>query len=284
MALFSPSSKPPRKNCASAAGITAGIERRPVSTKIYEAYRIVEGVDPLNVLWSFKAAGRGLAKTRLAEMYREILDGRTEDRVRRETEIDKLFSSWMREQELTERELTVGGSLDLYVTWKEKVCPPELKVPNDTRCTITRSAILEDLKKAEGPLQVFELDRWVRVRYGEQLTSALRNRWDFDANIAVRSLDERFYLIPYAAENSFLGNTLDFLKDSPLLEDFAYWDNSDRPKRVSTTRWAERRDVWECLIEPARFADFLTLEVVSYGAWHEVSPALDGNFAWGYQP
>jgi hypothetical protein len=246
-----------------------------MSTKIYEAYRIVEGVDPLNVLWTFKATGRKNAKRRLAEMYRTILEGRSDAEAQRQATIDELFAAWLREQRSNEDPLTLSSGVASYTTWRETVCPPELRVRSNTKCAVTQAEILEKIGKTDGPLTAFDVDRWILKNYGDQLTSSLRNPWNFDAHIAVRRFDERFYLIPYAENNQFIGNTLDFLKKSPLLEDFAYWNNTDRPKKVTKAAWEERETIWECLIEPPRFSEFLTLEVVSYSAWHDITPVLE---------
>jgi len=50
-----------------------------VSIKVYEAYRVVEGVDPFDLLWDLKQKGQLEAKKRLAKIFHDILDGRSQD-------------------------------------------------------------------------------------------------------------------------------------------------------------------------------------------------------------
>lgn len=248
-----------------------------MSTKVYEAYRIVKNVDPFALLFKIKTRGQKLAKKRLAEAYRTILDGRADEAFEKAKKADQLFWAWVRSSGKVPDPDAVSAYQVLHLAseWRKTECPEELNRPSDLRIFTSRATITAEVgDRPEGDISVFDVDRWFRKKFGDQLVSAARNQWDLDACVTVRPFEGRFYLIPYYARESVLGNVLDFLPKAEGLEDFSYWDNVDPPTEVSESDWEERKRVWDALTPDAKWQEFLTLEVVSFGGWDVISPVM----------
>ena len=131
-------------------------------------------------------------------------------------------------------------------------------------------------KKGEGaPITAFDVDDWVRLQYREQALRYERDPYSLDVSITLRKHKKRYYLIPYVEKMSPLGPCLDFLRTDPRLEDFCYWNNTDEPEGVTASKWKARAAVWNVLTEHEIWADFITIEIVSFFGWSEVSPALE---------
>lgn len=79
--------------------------------------------------------------------------------------------------------------------------------------------------------------------YKNQLSNTGRNQFDFDVSLAVRERKGALYIIPRC--DMVMKYTLDFLgKRNQYVSDFSYWDNVDKPKKVSDADWKWRGKVW----------------------------------------
>jgi hypothetical protein len=143
--------------------------------------------------------------------------------------------------------------------------------------------LAEELRRADPALSGSDLriaaEQRLTREYRDQLGKGERNTFDFDVNITIREHEGRLYLIPYC--DMFMRDVLDFLKDDPRLEDFAYWDNSDQPEDVSDADWAARKALWDamdsgCTIPDQLYSDawsdYLVFEICSYHALWKIKP------------
>lgn len=132
--------------------------------------------------------------------------------------------------------------------------------------------------KTEDRARAYLVERLITDQYRLQASSSQRDYYDFDVSIAVREHEGRLYLVPYC--DMQMRGVLDFLKDDPRLEDFAYWNNSDQPKEVSRAEWDERQKIWD-LIDATPPAD--TLYKASWLDYVAIDICTPQNF-WQIQP
>jgi len=248
-----------------------------VSIKVYEAYRVARGVDPYELLWEIKRRGQEAARERLVRMARDILDGRSHTEHLKLKQQDALFKRWLEKHHPGETtEELARNLLSRYSEWAEKECPAELRrepqiyaVGNDEVVEAGRGDPGQGIKPG-----VFEIDAWMMKRYGEQLTELRRHEWSLDTTVTMRRFRNRFYLIPYCDSACLLGHILDFMATDERLEEFGYWNNTDRPKEVTPSQWAWRSTVWTALTEHDRWPEFVAVDVVSWAGWSYVSPMM----------
>lgn len=98
----------------------------------------------------------------------------------------------------------------------------------------------------------------ITAKYREQAGSPYRNEWNFDVTIAIRERRGRIYVIPHC--DMRMAKACDFLKRDRRLDDFAYWNNTDRPKTVTARAWAHRACVWNAL-SAAGWGNCLTVTI-----------------------
>lgn len=113
---------------------------------------------------------------------------------------------------------------------------------------------------------------YIRQQWGAQLSRAEKNDFDLEVSLNIFHSGKRFYIIPYPGSGLF-GRCLEFLKEEPRLEDFAYWNNSDRPDHISARAWGQRARIWDRICK--NWQDKVNLSICSYDAFHDFDPAWD---------
>jgi hypothetical protein len=68
---------------------------------------------------------------------------------------------------------------------------------------------------------------------------------DFEAEIAIFPFEGNFYGIYYSEQNEFYNNLLKQKKVS----EFSYYDNTDKPDRITKKEWEERERVWDTIFK-----------------------------------
>lgn len=249
-----------------------------MSIKIYTAYRVAKGVDPFELLFDLKRRGREEAKKRLRLIFEDILNGKAEEAAHRIAHQNVAFGEWCN---ANGHEISSDRIFGLYQTWLREHCPPELKEKNGAAIAVTNKQILTEIGRkedaeAEGiKPSIFDIDTWMSKKYGAQLSQTRRNPWALDTTITLRPYRSRYYLIPYCDGACAVAGSLNFLADDPRLEDFAYWNNTDKPKEVTDHEWAWRATVWNDLTDWDRWPNFVEVSVVSWDGWIYFSPAMD---------
>ena len=248
-----------------------------MSIKVYEAYRVAQGVDPFDLLWDIKRWGQAAAKQRLTPRFHDILDGKSHTNHLRHQERDRLFTAWMKEKYTDAPE---GGSPPFfreYGTWLKEHCPPEFKteagvlsVSNEEILRITKRTVTEGVQPS-----ALDIDSWMHAKYGEQVMRYKSDPWALDVAVTMRRYRNRFHLIPYCERSCLIGDALEFMGNDERLEEFGYWDNTDAPEEVSSQEWAWRGTVWGDLTEHERWTEYVTIDIMSWLSWSDVSPMMD---------
>ena len=248
-----------------------------MSIKIYEAYRLRRGVDLFGLLWEVKREAQRRIQERLKKIFMDVLQGRSHTAYLQLKEQEGLFKAWVHDKhkENSEKAYTLG----LYTKWVEEECPPEFRVEEGV-FPVSNEEVLK-VARPEGNWTegihpgVFDIDAWALAKYGEQLNHFQRNPWALDVCVTARRCRDRFYLIPYCERTSLLTGCLNFMENDERLDDFSYWNNSDRPEEVTSQDWTWRATVWNELTVPERWAEFLVLDILSWHGWSEVSPMIE---------
>lgn len=114
----------------------------------------------------------------------------------------------------------------------------------------------------------FEMSDYLTRKYKEQVTSPLRTPFNMDVSYTVRESKGRYYIIPYC--DGIMRNTLDFLREHEDLEEYSYWDNTDKPEEISQAKWNKRGDNWEKVIE--HWDNYVTVEILNLDIMPQINP------------
>jgi len=215
------------------------------------------------------------ASPRPSKTFHDILDGRSSDAWLKVEEENRLFAAWLKEHHPDTDVPTKWVSL--YREWIIEHCPPELKRLEDLMA-VSDEEILKASKRThvEGDKPgAFDIDSWMHKEYGKTLAEHTWDLWALDASITMRVYRSKYYLIPYCDRRCHLGGLLDFMADDKRLEDFAYWNNTDKPDEVSTQKWAWRRTVWNDLTKHERWKEFVSVDIITWPGWVDVSPMME---------
>lgn len=124
---------------------------------------------------------------------------------------------------------------------------------------------LYGLKEDKADLTNYDLSYWLYKKYKEASQSPYRGEpFDFDVELSIRKYEGRYYVMPHASGP--LRHILSFLDEpNEWVEEYGYWDNTDKPEELTEEEWAERAAVWYPLSEYGRegvWPDVLVFEVM----------------------
>jgi hypothetical protein len=112
-----------------------------------------------------------------------------------------------------------------------------------------KSAIKSFFEKADADTKNFwEIKRLLFEGARLAASSPYKSTFDIKVGVNVFEDETHYYLIPYPGSGIFR-DCLDFLKDFPGLEGYAYWNNSDHPESITDEQWAERGKTWDPIID-----------------------------------
>lgn len=111
----------------------------------------------------------------------------------------------------------------------------------------------------------------MRKEYRSQVTKYERNPFNFDVAITFRKHKGRIYLIPYC--DWLMRDVLKFLDNDARLENYAYWNNTDRAEGVSQRAWDNRGKVWDEMDK--NWQTFLSLDICSWSAYTYIEPSYE---------
>ena len=83
--------------------------------------------------------------------------------------------------------------------------------------------------------------------YRKQAAKATRDFFDFSVSLRIYHYKGFYYCIPNA--DMYMSKVWDFLRESPLVSDYSYWDNVDPLKGVPPKEWNARGKVWKALLD-----------------------------------
>lgn len=218
-----------------------------MSIRVYDAYRVRRGADLWPLLWSIKRRAQEQAKIQLAKVYCDVFEGRAQ-----------ALSDWYERAGLEFTTWLEGRPMDwlLHDEW--------MKTHPESRIGVRPSAVLPVSKST------WDIDAWARREYGAQLASPERNWWNLDVSVRVYRHNSQFALRGIVDRMSLVGESLNIMGFQPELELFSYWNDSDRPEGVSAEKWSQRAKWWAQI--NARADEFITLDIVSFADFDQVSP------------
>lgn len=133
------------------------------------------------------------------------------------------------------------------------------------------SSKVKGLRHVKKFFTYMEISRYVYEKYKAQYSSLQRSPWDLSVAFTVRHRAGRFYIIPYCGEGMF--SVLNFLSGMDELEEYGYWNNTDKPDEVSEAAWNWRAKIWDDFIH--EWDDCFTVDVLTPMNYIYKSPGLE---------
>jgi hypothetical protein len=98
---------------------------------------------------------------------------------------------------------------------------------------------------------------------------------EFMAIVWIHELDGKFYLIPnWQGYGGYFGKIFNFMKRDKDLEDFSYWDNTDKPSRIRVKEWEARGKIWDRIFDDdGGFG--VELRLCDYYTFYKVDPWIE---------
>ena len=127
-----------------------------------------------------------------------------------------------------------------------------------------------DVIKEQGKT-VEETHEIITKFYKEAVVSSEKNPFNFDMCIGIHEYEDYYYLIPYGVIEY---DRWDFLDNNLRLEEFGYWDNTEKPENILDKRWDERERIWEGIID-AGWQRQLVCVISEFDDFWRISPWLD---------
>lgn len=119
------------------------------------------------------------------------------------------------------------------------------------------------------PSKKGDIRAWLLQQYKSQVTSSQISWCDFDVFLTVRQKGRFTYLIPHC-DGPFVRKCLDFLPYLPDLQEFGYWNSTEKPPEISGHQWSSRKRVWNDLLSPSNRDNVLRLDIVSHQNFWEI--------------
>ncbi|MCK4526130.1 hypothetical protein KAW18_02065 [candidate division WOR-3 bacterium] len=106
--------------------------------------------------------------------------------------------------------------------------------------------------------------------YKDAVVSTEKNPFNFDMCVSIHEYEDYYYLIPYGVIEY---DRWDFLDNNPQLEEFGYYNNTDKPENVSDRDWDDRELIWNAIIDV--WERQLVCIISEYDDFWRISPWLD---------
>ncbi len=85
----------------------------------------------------------------------------------------------------------------------------------------------------------------------EHVTKPGRNPFDYEIGFRMFQTGRHIILAPhYERMNVAASTSFAFIKDEPILEEFGYWNNTDKPDNVSEKEWKKRAKIYDKINKP----------------------------------
>lgn len=114
------------------------------------------------------------------------------------------------------------------------------------------------------------VEKHMRDGYRESLVSAMRNEYDFDVSVDMIYFEGRAYFRLFC--DMSMKRALDFLGEMSSLEDFSYWNNTDKPEGTSQRQWRTRKRVWGAIGKVWDSVPQMVIVISDYMSWYRVTP------------
>lgn len=103
---------------------------------------------------------------------------------------------------------------------------------------------------------------------------------DYTFELSIFAYKGAFYAMPFTEDRDLEA----LLLSQPWIEEFGYWDNTDKPDSISVADWKKRQRIWQgifdrCYASAPANGDFqvnLSPRLWEYPDWDEIAPHLPG--------
>jgi hypothetical protein len=152
------------------------------------------------------------------------------------------------------------------------VAAPEMKGDERYKKELERRSVSTPQHLRERAAAINAACLILREGYKSQLGEGRRSDMDFNVSVAVRFHGRGAYLIPHC--DMHMCNVLNFLSEHPLLSDFHYQNQTDKPEEISDKEWRKRERVWDAIDERG-WSNYVLIEVCSWDSYFAVEPSMD---------
>ena len=140
------------------------------------------------------------------------------------------------------------------------------KVMAEYSCRVIDRAIMKGEPVPSAPVG----DAWndIRDRQREVKKTGYRDpEIDFDFEVCILPWNDQLFGIIYTEQSEW---RREFMKQG-WVEEFGYWDNTDRPRKLTAAQWEDRRECWDAIFDqnskafgPAKFGFTADCTAVDY--------------------
>lgn len=115
--------------------------------------------------------------------------------------------------------------------------------------------------------------------FKKQKNSPYRNWDDLSVSLTLRKSGKYVYIIPYfGCFYDRQGVRFIFENKIPRLEEYGYWNNTDKPDGVTNQEWGQRKRIWNKFIEKWD-SNYLVLDIVNTDNFYTIDPCWQE--VWG---
>lgn len=105
----------------------------------------------------------------------------------------------------------------------------------------------------------------------KDMESDMRGMCDMTSGVDMWLVGDKFYIVPYGEKWVYKD-----IEYPDFVEDYSYWDNTDRPEDISRIEWKDRRSKWKYILNIIGDRDRLRHEIfdLDMERWYEVRTEL----------
>lgn len=140
------------------------------------------------------------------------------------------------------------GELDLELTqWKERVKTLTIETASGYMAKTVISKLDGAISKGEAVPERLFGNVWADMHDRQREIKKTQRRdppVDFEFEIVIIPDGNTFYGLYYTEQ----GKWADEFRDQPYIQDYSYWNNTDKPDEVTDAEWEERELTWNRLL------------------------------------
>lgn len=156
---------------------------------------------------------------------------------------------------MREAGVVLGMSIKIYEAYRIRAGRDRKEVLRDIRLRgeeVVKKKLVEILRimwqccrpEIDRSRRYFESQRLLSKWITEDTSSKFMEAFDASVELTVYEHNRRTYILPAQRRISVFREAYEFLEDHPDLEDYCYFNSSDRPDEVTTQSWNARKRVW----------------------------------------
>jgi hypothetical protein len=111
-----------------------------------------------------------------------------------------------------------------------------------------------------------KVERELINNVNKDVSNMVRSPFDPDCNLCIYPYNNEFYARSFCDRVSLIvKNSLDFLEHMEEIEEFCYYNNTDKPDNLSDKEWSNRECIWNNIMsaDTNYIGNFVLLEICS---------------------